>query len=132
MLYRIFGELLSFIIPPRRTERLVEALSLSDLQMFDAEEPLPYADPAVAALVWEIKYYAGARALALGGEYLADAVLALAAAEISPPLLPPVPMHAARRRKRGHNQTELLCEALLPHLGGAVRYAPKALARNAD
>jgi ComF family protein len=48
---------------------------------------------------------------------LADELLALAAEELGVPLLIPIPMHPDRYKERGHNQTEVLCEAALRALG---------------
>ncbi len=90
---------------------------------------MPYHDPRVTALVWELKYHGTRRSAALAGEYMAEILLAAASEELGVPLLIPVPMHAARRRERGHNQTELLCVAALRHLGDTFEYAPKALVR---
>jgi predicted amidophosphoribosyltransferase len=69
--------------------------------------------------VWELKYHANPRAAMLAGELLSEELLAIASEELGRPLLIPVPMHIARRRERGHNQTEVLCEAALKALGGA-------------
>jgi ComF family protein len=121
--------LLAFILPPRATERAVERLTLGGLRDLQSDGTLPYADARVRALVWELKYYANRRAAAFAGELLAEELLAIAAEELGRPLLVPVPMHKARRRERGHNQTELLCEVALAHAGDALEYAPAALQR---
>src|SRR5581483_4078667 len=115
---------LDLLIPPRRTERLVRALCSGELEALAHEDGLPYHDPRVTALVWEIKYYASRRAAALCAPYLAEQILAAAAEELGVPLLIPVPMHDSRRRERGHNQTETLCEAALRRLGPQGEYAP--------
>lgn len=133
MLSRGFSSLLraliDAIVPPRATEQTVEALTLSDLERLHTGEGLPYRDPAVRALVWELKYNRNPRALALAGELLARELLGIAEDELGMPLLVPVPMHPRRRRERGFNQTELLCEAALQHVPDAFKYAPKVLAR---
>lgn len=78
--------------------------------------PLVYAGPA-RALVVELKY-AGAVALA-------DAMAAQIAAGVPPwpadgePLVP-VPLHPARRRRRGFNQAALLAAALGARTGTAL------------
>lgn len=125
----MFSALIDFIIPPRASERVVRALTLLQLQGIDHEDGLSYHDPRVTSLVWELKYYANRRAAALAGVLLAEKILAVAAEELGTPLLIPVPMHAARRRERGHNQTELLCKAAIAHLHGSVEYASRALER---
>ena len=130
----ILIRLLNLVLPPRATERAVEALTLEGLLALQAAEGLPYSDEGVRALAWELKYYANKRAAALAGALLAEELPAIAGDELGRPLLIPVPMHKARRRERGHNQTELLCEAALKALNAtspdtAFDYAPRALAR---
>jgi ComF family protein len=125
----MFLALIDFIIPPRPSERVVRALTLAHLQALDHEDGLPYHDQRVTALVWELKYHAGRRAAALAGAILSEKILAIAAEELGTPLLIPTPMHVARRRERGHNQTEVLCKAAMAHLSGAVEYAPRVLTR---
>src|SRR3989344_3164618 len=66
------------LLPPRSTERVVRNLTLRELQSLGGEEPLPYRDPRVTALVWECKYYGTARAAALAGAYLSEQLLAVA------------------------------------------------------
>ncbi len=125
-------KLFNTILPPRRTQLLVGALALDDLLVLQTAEGLPYADEAVRALVWELKYYGNKHAAMLAGKILAEELLAIAAEELGRPPLVPVPMHKTRKRERGHNQTELLCEAALEALGdfpAAFDYSPKALSR---
>lgn len=129
--------LIDLIVPPRPSERLVRALTLPALRALMREDSLPYHEPRVTALVWELKYYANRRAAALCGAVLGEILLGAAADEIGRPLLVPVPMHPARKAARGHNQTELLCKAALcalRSLGEAepVEYAPRALERVVD
>ncbi|HWB34097.1 MAG TPA: phosphoribosyltransferase family protein [Candidatus Paceibacterota bacterium] len=128
MISSLFSYLIRALIPMRRTEAAVSALTIDDLERLRRSDGLPYRDPSVRALIWELKYNKNSRALALAGEFIAEELLGIAAEEIGAPLLIPVPMHAKRRRERGHNQTEALCEAALPHLAG-FEYAPHALAR---
>jgi ComF family protein len=125
----LFYSIIGALIPPRGSERIVSCLTLAGLESKRTEDGLPYHDKSVQALVWELKYNKNPRALMLAGELLAEALLGVAEDEIGTPLLIPVPMHAARRRERGHNQTEALCEAALTHMGGALEYMPHALAR---
>ena len=126
--------LLDWLLPPRESDLIVRSLTvekLAAIALYDGT--LPYHDEQVKALVWELKYHGNTRAAALAGEHFADILLAAAADEISVPLLLPVPMHRARRRKRGHNQTELLCESSLFHLGeGVFCYRKDLLVRVRD
>ena len=123
---------LDMVAPPRPSEKFVRSLTLEALAGIQPTPSgaLPYQDPRVRALVWEIKYYAHARALHLAGCLLAERLLEAASEHIGTPLLLPVPMHERRRRERGHNQTELLCRAALrndPHL--PILYTTNLLVR---
>lgn len=120
-----FAPLLDLLFPPRRTESAVRGLSIEDLfSMATPGGPLPYRDKRVTALVWELKYRGNARAAALAGEFLADQLLSQAGEELGVPLIIPMPMHRARRRERGFNQTELLCEAAVRFAKDSFHYAP--------
>jgi len=90
---------------------------------------LPYRDERVTALVWELKYFAHARAAKLAGAILSDILIGIASESLGKPLLIPIPMHATRRRERGHNQTEVLCKATLVYVKDFFEYKPHALAR---
>ncbi|MEI7720200.1 MAG: phosphoribosyltransferase family protein [bacterium] len=122
-----FSFVLDALAPPRRTEKIVRTLSLSELYALALPQDehtsphehlsiLPYHHNSVAALVWEVKYYAHKRALTLAGEMLAETLLAIAFEEIGRVIVIPIPIHPKRRKERGHNQTELLCKAALEQL----------------
>lgn len=133
MLGALFGYFTDLLIPPRPTERVVRGLTVARLRALAQGEPLPYRDERVTALVWELKYFGNRRAARLGAALLRDELLGIASEELGAPLLIPVPMHPARQNERGHNQTELLCEALLnAGAAGTAEYAPHALARIID
>jgi len=127
------------VIPPRRSERVVNGLSREELDRIaasvrrspysDTSYILPYRDETVRALVWELKYRKSTRATELAAELLSEEVLGLASEELSPPVLIPVPMHATRRRERGYNQTELVCAEVSLRCNGSITYAPHALMR---
>ena len=129
MLRTLFYAIINTVIPPGGKETALLRLTLEDLRAIAHHDGLPYHHPAVTALVWELKYRAHPRALALAGAYLAEELLGVAGDELGKPLLIPVPMHSERRRERGYNQTELLCEAALTHVGSAFEYAPEVLER---
>src|SRR6185369_10170966 len=113
----------------RRNERAILSLTAQDLEYLRTEEGLPYHNATVSALIWELKYNKNRHALSVAGEFLSEELLGIAQEELGKPLLVPVPMHASRKRERGYNQTELLCEAALKYLGNAFEYAPQALKR---
>lgn len=132
-LSEIIMHVLDSIVPPRATDKVVRTLTLDELYAItlrgDKSGSLPYHDPRVRALVWELKYFAHRRAAELAGAVLADVLAGIASETLGKPLLIPVPMHAARRRERGHNQTEVLCKAALQHIESFFDYAPHTLVR---
>lgn len=114
----------------RPTERMCRDLTLQSLESLARYDgTLPYTDKRVRALVWEVKYYAESSAAKLAGEYLSQLLLAEASDTVGTPLLIPMPMHPTRRKERGHNQTEVLCEAALPFFVDNFTYAPHLLTR---
>ena len=124
-----FSHVADIFAPPRESESIVRALTLSTLRELRSLDTLalPYHDPRVTALVWEMKYHANRRAIALGGALLSEQLLDIASEELGTPLLIPIPMHRLRRSERGHNQTELLCEKALRRIEDSYEYAPGAL-----
>jgi len=136
MLRTLFYSIINVLIPPRKHEAGGESLTLESLEALRYNGDLPYHDPTVRALVWEIKYRANKKALALAGAILAEELLGIAEEELGRLLVVPVPMHKERRRARGYNQTELLSEAALSALqslgnvgSSAFEYSPQALVR---
>ncbi|MDB5224511.1 MAG: phosphoribosyltransferase [Candidatus Adlerbacteria bacterium] len=128
--YEFFTLLLRLVAPARASEDVIRALTLDELYtLVDHSGILPYHDPRVTALVWEIKYYNNPHAAALAGHLLAENIMAAASESLGKTILIPIPMHSVRRRERGHNQTEVLCKAALEHAGQYVEYAPHALVR---
>lgn len=121
----------------REREARVASLTAEDLEMLRMNPPagggLPYHDLRITALIWELKYKANSKALRLAGEFLSEELLGIASEEIGKPLLVPVPMHSARKKIRGYNQTELLCEAVLRcGSADAYDYTPDILVRVKD
>ena len=125
---------LDLVAPPRRTEHAVRVLKPDDLlALASLEGPLPYHDERVRALIWELKYRGNSIAAAVAGEYMSELLRAEMGESLGKPLIVPMPMHRERRRERGYNQTELLCESALQCLGDAgtssFEYEPHALER---
>lgn len=132
--FAIFSLLSDLLVPPRETERAVRTLTLANMRTLRSLDSgsLPYHDSSARALVWEVKYYANRRATELCGAFLAELLADMATEELGRPLLIPVPMHQARRKARGHNQTELLAESALRYVGDLYDYSLHALVRIVD
>jgi len=129
----IFYFVSDLLMPARRGQALLRTLTLAQLKALARYDgSLPYQEPVVRALVWELKYHAEGAAVALAGEYLAEFLIDEASDCVGTPLVIPMPMHTARRKARGHNQTELLCDSALRSLGeagGGIEYNPHILIR---
>lgn len=114
----IVSALLSFLIPPRKSEQLLRRISESELRSLvrqsasQHETLLPYQDPRVKALVWELKFYRSRRALTLAASLMAERIAELCAEELEQPVLVPVPTHRTREKARGYHHTLELCEEI--------------------
>lgn len=128
----LFSWLIDAIFPPRKTEVLIGTLTGEGLARLSRDGALPYHDPRITALVWELKYHSSARARALAAAHLRESVLSICAEELGAPLLLPVPMHKNRSRVRGGNHMEAVGGLIAARMGGAVVYAPGALRRVVD
>src|SRR3989344_5275092 len=124
LLSDLFRQLIDSLVPPRKTEQKVEALTLEELHEIIRREKapvygpevrtlLPYRNASVKALVWEMKYRKNSHAFMLASAILGEDLIGFGEESIGAPLLIPVPMHEARKRERGYNQTEVLCETIL-------------------
>ena len=98
------------LFPPTETARIVRALPDNALDAYIVPRVtarwlafLPYAEPAVRALVHEAKFRHNTRALALLAQTLAHAWTPPSGA-----LILPVPLSRARMKARGHNQVHSL------------------------
>ncbi|HEX5774945.1 MAG TPA: phosphoribosyltransferase family protein [Candidatus Paceibacterota bacterium] len=144
---RLMLRLLDLILPPRPTEALLRSATLESAGAFltprvleAAVAPvtalLPYREPLVRALIVEAKYRDSAHAQALLGailrEYLerwredADALAS------GPFIVVPVPLGAKRRKARGYNQVERVCETALASPLRDMRLVPGLLERVRD
>jgi ComF family protein len=129
-LQNLINRAADLLLPPRKSEQAVRALTIESLTLLASHDgTLPYHEPSVTSLVWELKYRKNAHALSLAGELLAERALGLAEDSLSKPVLVPVPMHISRRKHRGHNQTELLCQVIMKVSGNSFLYEPHALTR---
>lgn len=84
-----------------------------------------YSDPHVRGIVWEIKYRRHSALAEKMGALLCKKILSDLAAETHVGkhiILVPVSSSAARRRERGFNQCEVLCEAIVR---AAAEHAPE-------
>lgn len=128
--FAAYTTLLDVLLPPRATERAIRNLTLGKLtELASPQGPLPYHEPVVRALVWEIKYRKNPFALRLAGAFLFEQALSIAQDELGIPVLIPVPMHHSKKRQRGYNQTEELCLAIMQDATHSFQYEPSALVR---
>jgi competence protein ComFC len=142
-IHRFFKSFLDFLYPKSKSLLIVEALNPSDLVhilpsskanndknkiiLFD------YSDPRVKEMIWELKYK-GNRIFAKKFAVLLYDVLQIEVSErslfenFSTPLLIPMPTSNERKRERGYNQTEILCEEIKKlDVNNLFEYDPKIL-----
>ncbi len=127
MIREIFEGFVDFLFPKSAEILDLENLSASALlekltPAIDIDESTiaiwNYADENVRKLIWELKYRQNSKVV----EHLAAVLFDVLKTELAErgifenfnnPILVPIPMSAERRRERGYNQTESLCEAVL-------------------
>jgi len=88
--------------------------------------PLAYT-AAVARLVKDMKY---SDRPGLSGVLVPFLAMALSSMRLAAPVLVPVPLHAAKRRERGYNQSELLADGVARLTGLEVRRSALRRLRN--
>lgn len=135
-LKNIISTFLLWLFPSRRTETLLESITLADITELPLAEPIDtphtyalfsYKDPRVTALVWEIKYHANSRAIGLIAPLLTD-MIHEEYADLSlidnwkDWLLVPVPSFESNRK---HMQK--LCEEIAHLLPSEIIYSPSIL-----
>lgn len=126
ILQGVFSGLTDFLFPKPLSVISLENLTASEiLRLLPSAKDLGedtlaiwnYATPETRELIWELKYRKNEKIL----ENLALILYDVIKTEVSEralydnfshPLLIPMPMSSERRRERGFNQTEILCEAI--------------------
>jgi len=128
ILFSISGFFLDFLFPKSETTKLLESLSSSDMiNKFPSPRIIEdsrviaifdYQNKYVKDLVWEIKYK-GNKNLARNSAEIIYEILCHEISErvlsenFKSPLLIPMPISDKKRRGRGFNQTEIVCEELV-------------------
>lgn len=103
---------------------------------------LPYKNPLVKEIIWQIKFRGQKKYCKILGKLLAENIAIILKKEKNCNgenyLLIPVPIHEKRRKERGFNQCEFLCEEIIREVEKMKRlndekcklkYAPKILMR---
>jgi ComF family protein len=140
LLSRLWRFVVDTLVPPRKTERLARLVTIEKLKTLrrgsvigNAEALLPYEDPRVQSLIWELKYYGSTHAATLLGKLLAEELSALVSESLSnKPLLIPIPLHPNRKAMRGYNQMERITRIAAALCDDLVEHAPLLLVRVAD
>lgn len=127
----MWNVLLDLLFTTRSEEKIVRTLSLESVEALleptvinvddiSITHLLPFKDAHVRALIHECKYYRNPRAISILGtilkEYLLEFLIEEHELQDTPCVLVPMPISAARRKKRGYNQMELIVEAALHNL----------------
>lgn len=142
MFGKIFSNLVDFLFPKEVETLEIEALSPADLleKLTPAKELdentqaiWNYVDERVRTLIWEIKYRRNEKIIESVTKVLFDILMSELAERalfdnFVNPMLIPIPTSDKRRRERGYNQTELLCEALKElDTENVLEYSPNIL-----
>ena len=134
------------IAPEKSSVRAYKNMSAVELRRFLSPATPPphrflsalfsYKDPRVREIVWEIKYRRHSALTEKIGVLLCEHVReSVRASMISGKkiILAPVSSSAARRRERGFNQCEILCEAIMKsaatHTPDLFQYEPQLLVK---
>lgn len=112
---KLVNRLISYLFP-ERDDAVVVRTAAPDLLALRAQRYtnestiflLPFSDPLVRAAIHEVKYHHNERAIAL-----LQAVLARWLPALAPGYIVPIPLSAARLRKRGYNQVAVLVKPLV-------------------
>jgi len=144
MSFPLAQSLVDFLFPKAENIYDLESLSAGELVALlpapkDVEDVIAlfgYDDVRVRAIIWEIKYRKNTTLAKKMSEILYDVLKEVLAERAMMenfvnPLLIPLPMSEARRKERGFNQTEMICEELIAldseHL---FEYAPNILVKD--
>jgi ComF family protein len=148
MPFTLAQSLIDFLFPKAETIYDLEAMSAGELVALlpapkEFEEVIAlfgYDDVRVRAIIWEIKYRRNKTLVKKMSEILYDvlkqelaerAMMESASWRIINPLLIPLPMSDARRKERGFNQTEMICEELVAlDTEKLFEYAPNILIKD--
>lgn len=121
----MLATLLDLVFPPRQSERLTRATSLSDVEtifdprLSDSTTPkshvlLPFSDARVRALIHESKYHDNAQAQARLGSILTTYLKEVGREHVllhtNTYVLVPMPLHPKKKRSRGYNQMERILD----------------------
>lgn len=135
-LKNIISTFLLWLFPSRRTEILLDNITLADITLLPPAQPIEtphthalfsYKDPRVTALIWEIKYHANSRAIQFVAPLLAD-VIHEEYADLSVIdnwqnwILIPMPSFESNRQ-----HTQKLCRELARLLPSEITYSPSIL-----
>jgi ComF family protein len=139
----LFARCIAFCIPPSPEALTVDRITTETLACHVATRArhahtafFPYRTPLVTLLVRQMKYHNNSHAATLIGETIAPHIAELLAelqsfVTFSAPLVVPVPLHRARLRERGFNQSERIARALIAALPDThLTLAPKVLIRH--
>ena len=124
MYKNLLQKLLNLIFPPNTLELTLESTTISDISEFmhiqnkaNIVSLLPYKEPLIRALVHTAKFKNNQHSAELLGKVLADYLLSelsdqelFASAGSGQIFLVPIPLSSQRRRERGFNQSECICQ----------------------
>lgn len=129
-LHKLFSKILDFLFPKEEIELLIEKMSIKDLLKYskptctEATKDIKiysifsYKDLFIKKLIEIVKYKGNKKIINICGEILYGEIsnqlsVISCQKEKKKIILIPIPSSKKRRREKGFNQCELLCEAIL-------------------
>lgn len=134
---KIIEFLLSLIFPPNNQDVAIIFDELSVEKIYEQCHKnyknnvgrcvFSYKDPLIKELIYQMKFRSNKRCAILCGEILAKEISEVGLSNF---ILVPIPIHKKRRRERGFNQCERICEEILRQNSTDANYEPKLLIRS--
>jgi len=134
-LLKISEKLLDIVFPPSEVAKNIKKMSPEDLlkKCQKAKSPthpfiysiFNYKDKFIEELIWELKFYKNKDVAKILGPIIYEKIPKEKA------ILIPIPISKTKKREKGFNQTELLCEEIIKNdKDSLLDYMPNILIKN--
>ena len=113
-------QILDLIFPRREIEKILDNLTIQDIDQKCKKNTkriqgifsiFCYKNLLIKEMIWQLKYKGQKRHAQTFGYFLAKEISEKA--DVRNSILIPIPIHTKRRKERGYNQCEWLCEEII-------------------